>query len=78
MNWKYSATDIVAITVFLAFCIGMCGVLTGLLTIILSIFIVSTTLTEIGTTALFYGLAVVFVCAGIGCFIPDKEKVLVK
>jgi hypothetical protein len=78
MTWKYSATEILAIGVFICFGIGMFSIMAGLMVMIASIFFVSTQLTEIGTSALFYGLAVIFICAGIGCFIPDKEKVLVK
>jgi hypothetical protein len=78
MNWKYSAMEILAIGVFICFCIGMVSVMLGFMVTIASIFFVNTQIAEIGTSALFYGLAVIFICAGVGCFIPDKEKVLVK
>jgi hypothetical protein len=78
MSWRYSATEILAIGVFICFCIGMGSIILGLLVTTLSIFMSSSQLSAIGTLALFYGLAIVFICAGIGCFIPDKEKVLVK
>jgi len=79
MNWKYSATEIIALTVFISFCIGMMSVMVGLMFVIMSLFFDDmTSLTKIGSSALFAGFAIVFLCAGIGCFIPDKEKVLVK
>jgi hypothetical protein len=78
MSWRYSATEILAIGVFICFCIGMVSVMLGLLTTVAAMFLVNSQLTEIGTSALFYGIAILFICAGIGCFIPDKEKVLVK
>lgn len=77
-TWRYSAWEIVGIVVFVAFCIGMVSIMLGLLTIVAAIFLVNSKLTDIGTTSLFYGLAVIFVCAGIGCFIPEKDKVLVQ
>lgn len=74
----YSAIEVVAVVVFIAFCIGMISVVLGLMAIVLSLFMSGVHLAEIGALLMFYGLAIIFVCAGIGCFLPDKERVLVQ
>lgn len=78
MSWKYSATEILAIGVFIYFCIGVMSIMLGVMVLLASVFFVNTQMAEIGTSALFFGFAVIFICGGIGCFLPDKQKVLVK
>ena len=74
---KYSATEIIGIGVFICFCIGIMSILCGIMMITLSLFLFNGVLEILGISLIFYGLAVVFVSAGIGCFLKPQDRMLI-
>ena len=70
---RYTYWEILAVVVFMMFCVGMVSIFLGITFILLGGILEFDDVALQGVSMLFSGLAIGFVCAGIGCFIPDKK-----